>query len=288
MVYAFLIILPFLSVLKVLVQGATAKNKINSVKDCLIFTGAVSLASALFLSALFLRSTPTREELLFALLYAAFSTGFQFCYVLAFRSGPISVTSTITSFAVVIPIVFGAVSYHTSISVLAYVALGLMAISLLLIPDKGQDPPGDAPNHRGVWLLFTLMAFVFSGLSSSMQVYVSHTNCNVDNVVVFSYYFSAAICLLSAPLILRQSISLRPERSLLIGVPVIAVCLGLYNLLSIQTLKSISATIFYTIVPGSHLILINMVGILLFKEKKTVTQYIGLLLALAAVILIRF
>lgn len=281
MQYFFLCLLPCLSVLKVYVQGVTAKNKIAGSKDCLLFTGLVSLVAAAFLAALFLRSFPTEQELIFAALYALFSTGFQFFYVLAFRSGSVSITSTVTSFAVVIPILFGAIYYHTPISVFGYISFGLMALSFILITDRKKDNK----KKSAAWLLFTLLAFFASGCNSAMQVVVSHTDSNVNNVVVFSYLFSAALCFVTFPLFVRQKVSLRPEKILFIGIPIIAFSLGLYNLLSVYTLKQVPETIFYTVVPGSHLVLVNLVGILFLKEKKTVLQYVGLALAVISVIL---
>ena len=286
MQYFFLCLLPCLSVCKVFVQSKTAKDKVAGPKDSLLFTGLVGAVSAAFLAALFLRSLPTKQELIFAVFYALFSTGFQFFYVMAFRTGPLSVTSTITSFAVVIPILFGALYYHTEISVFGYVSFALIALAFLFIPDrkKGMDKKGNI-----AWIVFTALAFLFSGANSAAQVAVSRTDgCNVNNIIVFSYLFSAALCFIITPFFFRQKITLRPEKGLLIGVPVIAVCLGLYNLLSVITLKKVPETVFYTVVPGSHLVLVNLAGIFLMKEKKTAVQVIGMILAVLAVVLIHF
>lgn len=283
--YVFLCLLPCLSVLKVFVQSKTAKDKIVNAKDCLLFTGLVAFVSAIFLAALFLRSAPTKQELIFAAFYALFSTGFQFFYVLAFKNGPLSVTSTITSFSVVIPILFGAIYYHTTISVFGYLSFALMAGAFILIPERKKE----TKKASVAWAIFTFLAFIFSGANSAAQVVVSKTEgCDVNNVVVFSYLFSALLCFALLPLFFRQKITLRPEKKLMVGIPVIAVSLGLYNLLSVFTLKSVPETVFYTVVPGIHLALVNVVGILLMKEKKTAAQFIGMALAILAVVLIHF
>lgn len=284
MQYFFLCLLPCLSVIKVFVQSKTAKDKIVNAKDCLLFTGLVSVISAIVLASLFLRAVPTEQELIFAAFYALFSTGFQFFYVLAFKNGPLSVTSTITSFAVVIPIVFGAAYYHTKIGVFGYVAFALIALAFVFIPDRKK---GTNKKMNASWAVFTALAFLFSGANSAAQVVVSKTDgCNINNVIVFSYIFSAALCLLSTPLFFRHKITLRPEKSLFIGIPIIAVSLGLYNLLSVITLKKVPETVFYTVVPGSHLVLVNIVGIVFMKEKKTAIQVIGMILAVLAVVFI--
>lgn len=282
----FLFLLPCLSVIKVFVQSKTAKDKIANAKDCLLFTGLVSAVSAAFLAALFLRSLPTATELIFAAIYALCSVGFQFFYVLAFKNGPLSVTSTVTSFAVVIRIVFGTVYYHTKIGVFGYVSFALIALAFLLIPDRKK---GKGKKANASWIVFTLLAFLFSGANSAAQVVVSKTEgCNVNTVVVISYLFSAALCLSATLLFLRQKITLRPEKSLLFGIPIIAISLGLYNLLSVITLKDVPETVFYTVVPGIHLALVNVVGIVFMKEKKTALQIVGMILAVLAVILIHF
>lgn len=284
MEYFLLVLLPCLSALKVFVQGKTARDDLKTIKDCLLFNGLTSLVSALFLSAVFLRSAPTEKELVFAAFYALFSTCFQFFYILAFRYGLVSVASTVTSFAIVLPILYGIIVYNAPVSVFQYVAFALMALSFILVQWKSKEKEG---GKKGLWLLFTLLAFLFSGLTSTAQVVVSKSDADGNAVIIFSYYFSATLCSLCAPAFVRQELTLRPKRSLFIGIPLIAVSLGLYNLLSVFALQKISSTVFYTVVPGTHLVLINLVGLLELKEKKTVVQYVGIAFAVAAVVLAR-
>ena len=285
MEYFLLILLPCLSALKVFVQGKTAQGDLKNVKDCFLFTGLTALVSAIFLSAVFLRSAPTEQELLFALAYALFSTCFQFFYILAFRYGSVSIASTVTSFAIVLPILYGVIVYRQPVNVFQYVAFGLMAASFILVQKRTKEK---TEGKKGLWLLFTLLAFLFSGLTSTAQVVVSMTEgCDGNVVVIFSYLFSAAICFICTAFVFGQKLTLRPKKSLFIGVPLIAISLGLYNLFSVFTLEKVPATIFYTVVPGTHLVLINLIGIFILKEKKTPVQYVGIALAVIAVILAR-
>ena len=285
MEYFLLILLPCLSALKVFVQGKTAQGDLKSIKDCFLFTGLTALVSALFLSAVFLRSVSSGQELIFALLYALFSTCFQFFYILAFRYGSVSIASTVTSFDIVMPIQYGVIGYHAVVTVFQYVAFALMATSFVFVQRRTSEK---TDGKKGLWLLFTLLAFLFSGLTSTAQVVVSKTDgCDGNVVVIFSYFFSAAICFICMPVVFKQKLTLRPKKSLCIGIPLIAISLGLYNLLSVFTLQKVPATIFYTVVPGTHLVLINLIGILILKEKKTALQYVGIALAVVAVILAR-
>ena len=163
-------ILYFLILLSSATQAAATKFY-NKCSDSSTVFNAIRTASALVLFALtaafgFTFHFPT---LLFGLLYGAslclsMHTGF-----LALCLGPMALTSMLTSFSVVIPLLFGIAVWKETLGGFKIAALALLVFTILMINADKLKKGAKAEGGYAIWLFFVFLTFAANGFCSVIQ-----------------------------------------------------------------------------------------------------------------------
>lgn len=292
--YALLLVLSiFLNVLSCgVLRNDFCKKEIESPADLHAFNAFSSLLSALTLLIVALVSGSLCLPSMFTLLMGViFGIATALCAVLhmrALESGPLSYTNIITSCAMVIPSLSGMALYGESVSAGQYIGIALMIASFVCAVDTKNEKSGTSLK----WLLLCLGSFLFSGSVGVMQK-VHQTSAYKDELGVFlviafvvSALFSSVymLCLKrQGPLTLVQ-----PKKiSKCIWVSVVCgVAFALVNQINMYLAGAMAAIIFYPVVNGGGMILTTAAGLLLYKEKLSRRQTVGLALGGAAIILL--
>lgn len=275
-----------LASLKVAVQGKLTRNNNAGLSGLCRINAAVFGATAIIMAALFLRSAPTAGVLTAALLYGIFGVLFQLFYMMAFATGSIGATAAINNFGVVFSIIAGIFVYNEPISAFKIVGIVLMVIPFVLLPKRDGGGFGG-----GKWLLFSVIAVLSSGASNLLMLICSHNGFSVENsrqVVIFGY---AAACLISLAIMnllpgSKIKCNAFGDRLFLLKTAGVAVPLGLYNVLLSSGLHYIPGSVLIPVVSVLSMSAILLIDLILFRQKLTVRQYIGLGMAVLCVVLL--
>ena len=276
--------MPMLSVLKVILQGKYSKKNINSFSDVLLYNTLAFFFSALVLAIIFLRHLPPVEVLLFAIASATTSVLFQTFYTLALRSGPIAVTSILTSFSIVFTLIAGAIFFNEQWSIFTIVGLVFMAFAFYLMPAKKDDKKFNLK-----WLIFVIITTLFSGLYGVVMLFFSKSNLTEfqGEYVVLTFTLASIICLvLTLFNKKRKPITIKFNLTLLIITLTIGVALGLYNLLNVVAFKHYESYIVSPILNGTIIFLSMVVNSIIDKEKPTTSMIVGVIFAIIAIVLL--
>lgn len=280
--YFYLIIIPLLATAKVTIQAGMARKSVTTTSDTFLLNGGIFLASAITLAALFLRSVPPLEVFFFSLLIAVGNLLFQTFYVLAFRTGPVSLTTTINNFSLVLPMLTGAILYREMPSLWNVIGLPFLAAALILIPMKGH---GEKASVSARWLLFALLTALSSGLNNSLILYFSRSEFAAfkSEFLIFGYLFSAVFALLfGARREKGSSFRFAPRYILLLLL--IGLILGVHNLLNVQAISFIETAVFFPVTTVLGMLFVTTVDRIVFKQKLSRNTAIGFVLALIAVV----
>lgn len=203
----------------------------------------------------------------------------------------VAVASVANKLSLVIPFLFSIYLYREAASwlKLAGIAVALTAVVMTCWPGR-SDISGKHRNQS--ILLMPVILFIGSGLLDTLIKYVEHSFLNGDNnndflVSAFASAATIGVLLVSVQLARgRQAIS---GKAVLMGV-----CLGIPNYFSIwclvRVLKNYASN-------SSAIIPINNMGIVLFstlvawvlfKEKLSFINWVGVLLAVGAIALIAY
>lgn len=205
----------------------------------------------------------------------------------------VAVSSVANKLSLVIPFLFSIYLYNEQATFLKIIGIliALVAVVLTCLPSsKGLEPSGKKFEFSN--FLFPLVLFISSGLLDTLIKFVEQTELNDTNKNVYlitSFGVAAVLGLLGLLFLLLTGRAKFDKRSLLAGV-----LIGVPNYFSIWCLVRVlkdyqgnSSTIFP--VNNMGIVLFSTLAAwVLFKEKLTRLNWVGVLLSIAAIALIAF
>lgn len=256
---------------------------------------AFTLFAVLAVASGFDMHTPT---LLWGLLYGALYCGSCFCGVRAMARGPLSITSSLVAFSLIIPCVFGAVFFQESIGVFDIVGFVLIAAAILAMnqkksPSKTQDTKecsGGVKFQKG-WWVYVLGTVLCDGVRSIIK-----TIHQKSFPGLYRYEFMCVGMLVGSVvftlLLLKdwRQVQEKGKQTALKGSVcgvVAGFANGTYNYLVLYLAGLESAVVMFPIVSVSSIAISLIAGRLLFKERLNMLQIVGVILAAAAIFFIK-
>jgi drug/metabolite transporter (DMT)-like permease len=200
----------------------------------------------------------------------------------------LSVASVASKMSVIIPVIFGLFVYNETLNVQkgAGILLALVAVFLASVKAKDQK------NFKLKNLTLPIILFLGSGVIDTSISYVETTYLGDNGIPVFSATIFVFAALTGIILLVYKSIN---KNITLSYKPVLGgVILGIVNYYSIYTvLKALNAENFesstiFTVNNVAIVMLSTLVGLLLFKEKLLIKNWIGIGIAIISIVLVTF
>ena len=219
----------------------------------------------------------------FAISYGAASIG----SFLAIGTGPLSITSLIVSYSLIIPTIYGLISGDTP-SPFLFVGLGLLFISLFLV---NIEKKGEEKKISLKWIIFLLIAFIGNGTCSTVQtiqqdVFITEQNPNgyksefMIIALIISFVSIAIVSLISERKDLGKKIITGAHWYIICGL-----ANGLVNLFVIMLANpKYPTSIVFPVISAGGIITSALAGIIIYKEKLSVMQIIGMVLGTASIV----
>ena len=286
--YLFLLLLPILVSTKVLLQGHYSKSKVRSLCDTFYLTGFIFSAISLITGVLFFRVWPSGSTVLFALLFGVVNYVYQVSYSAAFHAGPVSLTSIICNFNMIVIVPFGALVFKERIGPYQWIGFVLVAAAMVLLNKPSNDNEKKA-NLK--WLLLAILTMVTSGFTGILQsAYGKYfPSEEKDSFIVVAYIVASLLCFVTA-LIMKKTKKtdfFKVDLKFVGGIAVIGAALGLYNILiiEVQARQYFTSSVLFPVLSVLNFIMTLAASILFLKERIKLRQWIGVLVGTVAVVL---
>ena len=217
---------------------------------------------------------------------ALFIIVFNLMAITTQRNG-LSVVSVATKMAVVIPIAFGLWYYKESLGIYKGIGIALALVAVYLASLKNLDNIGLSKKN----LIFPLLVFLGSGLIDTSLNYLQNDFIEDKTLLpIFSATIFAAAGVIGVCVLALQRIqgTFHFEIKNVIG----GIVLGIPNYFSIYFLvKALRSDLFdssgiFTINNVAIVILSTLMGIAFFKEKLSLKNWIGIVLAIISIALV--
>ncbi len=206
----------------------------------------------------------------------------------------VAVASVANKLSMVIPFIFSIYLYHESSTLLKIAGIAVAVVAVVLTCYPAEKNAGDTKKNKQLLLLLPFVLFVSSGLLDTLIVYVKNNffirpDDNFNNFLITAFSVAAVIGLLILILQVatgRQSFSLK---AILAGI-----IIGIPNYFSIWCLGKVITAFRGN---SSAIIPVNNMGIvlfsavaawLLFKERLSMINWMGIIMAIAAIALIAY
>ncbi len=208
----------------------------------------------------------------------------------AFRSGPMAFTMVIVSCSTVFTALSGFFFFEEQIGIFQIVGIAFMVASFVFATEKKEG------EKKGgfIWLLFSFLAFACAGAVGFMQkthqtseLHKGEINSFLILSFVVSFVFSVVLALISMK---KEGQSLIEKKNgrvywLVLGIMVASgICVAANHKFNLALSGEIPSAIFFPVVNGGNLVLTTLAALIVFKEKLTKKQWIGVGLGIASVL----
>lgn len=282
------VILYILIVLATVTQSASTKlfNRQSSRSE--VFN-AIKSSSALVLFALmaipgFTYHLPT---VFFGLAYGAGMCLSMYAGYKALCLGPMSLSSMLVSFSVVIPLIWGVTFGNETLNLFKYVSFFLLFIAIVSTNlDKFKGGFQKEVNY-GLWLIFVGITFLCNGTCSILQK--QHQTLYPEAYSREFMFFAMLLCSLIFSVITLSRLSfkeIKETKGKLFGV--ISGCSnGMANFLTLIMAGFENASILFPIISAGTVLSALLCGRFVFKEKLKANHYFALFFGILAIVFLK-
>lgn len=284
-----------ISILVCLIGGMLSnmysKNYIFSIKDRLLFCIIMQSFAAITLFALSgFTIKCSAYTVILAVSFGAITVINLLSNLSALAIGPWSYTAVIGSFSTVITAFSGYLFWHEKLSVIKIFCIFLMVICICLATANG----GDEKKVSFRWLLFALLSSLSTASVGILQK-VHQNSAYKDELSQFLVIAFISSLLLSTVAYFISNCLKKSENTngefkkrildkkiLFLGMALIGIFTALNNEFNLYLVGVIDSAVFFPLVNGGGLILSVLMSVLIFKEKLSRKQSIGILLGIVA------
>lgn len=226
--------------------------------------------------------------LLWGCIYGVTQALFILFKTAAMNSGPVSVTTLIGNCSLVVSVVVCFILWNEPISLADMIGLALLMLGLTLATYKKSSG-----TFTKKWALLSLLflvsgagvGIIFKAFSKNGGAeYTSGMMIVAAIVMLISY---TAICLFTGGFASKSNKYTKKEKRLFIILALVSGLLScLYNRLNIYLSGALDGVIFFPSFNGGVVVLSTVVSMIIFKEKLSAKQLIGLLLGISGICII--
>ena len=286
----FLLVLPvaIFAGIKVTLQGQMSRRHIRTLADTIWFNVLLFAGIAIMLAVVFPAGRLDGVILGFGLLAGCTTVLAQTFYALAFNSGPVSLTVLIANFSILINTVFSAIVFKEKVYLSQICGIVFLVSSMMLSTSHDH---GDAKANRR-WLFYSIIVMLAFGVGNSIQklfwITESSSIPNSDVTFLIVMYLSASLIALVLYAFLagkKQTSALGFQKSVLLFALAIGASLCFFQKTSMYALANVDGSFYFPTVSGLQSLWITAVGIVLFKDKLSRKQKLGVVCGILCVAL---
>lgn len=218
--------------------------------------------------------------------YAAIGLGFLFIfifYVMALTSqkNGLSVASVATKMSVIIPVIFGILILGESLSILKLIGIVLALVAVYLTSIKTKE---NLTLSKAIYL--PIILFLGSGIiDTSINYFAPENAIPLFSAVIFCFAAVLGLMVLTYKIIIRKSaINLKSiPFGLALGIVNYS---SIYFLLKALRVKGYESSVIFTVNNVGIVAITTLVGLMLFREKISQNNWLGILTAVISIIFV--
>ncbi len=279
-----------------ILRNSFCKNRVKSNSDLHVFN---ILSSVVTLAVMFIAyaiagmlCVPSFFTVGIGLIYGVATALCAIFNMKALECGPLSYTKVIICCAMVIPALSGTVFFNETIGFVQYIGIALMLLSFILAVEKDKD--GGKANIK--WFVYSVLAFLFNGSLGVFQK-LHQTSEYKDEIGMYQLAAFTVSALLSLVLLLiyrkKETIGVTLfERGKILSFLIITLVCGcgiaFCNHFNMYLSGVMPAIVVFPVLNGGTMILTTASGLIIWKERLSPKQIVGLAAGILAILLLCF
>jgi len=275
----------------------------------MILAEVVGASQGMFTKQYTIRSTPpvpiwfAAISVFFSMMYLVISGGWNFTFsmellpyaiglglmtainqttgILALREGPLSLSSLIGSYTIMIPILHGIFLLKETITPAIAAGIVLFMICMFLVSKKEKEV-----SFSFKWIVFVVMSLTSNGIAlvvMKMQQ-TAFTGAYKNEFMIIGQGL-AFLLLLAMTIIQRGDVKGNLKYSILFGIPK-GITVAVYSVLLLVLVNLMPAMLLYPLLTGLSMAITLVVSLFVYKEKLTKQQIAGYCVGVVSIILL--
>jgi len=233
--------------------------------------------------------------LIMGLLFGAVTTLQSITLILAFKCGPMAYTSVIINFSTLLTALSGVLWFDEKLYASQIIGIALMLISFVC----SANADANQKKANAKWLSLCIASFFATGGIGIMQKLhqSSEYKAELNSLLVIAFASSSAFALILAAIFNRMSKSKnKDEKSvyrdkkklfrLLLLIALHGIGIAVNNKINLYLSGVMSSSVFFPTVNGGGLILTTLCSVIIFKERLSVKQWVGIAVGILSVVLL--
>ena len=288
MKYLLISLMCIFAVAKITLQSDFSKKSDKSLYDNVFYNMLMFLVAALFFSPFLLNGSIQRLTLVQGVIMGVLSVIFQFFYICAFSKGKITLTVIINNFSMLLPIGVSYYMFNEPLGFMKIIGILLALVSLVLVTSKGKKDTISKRSDNILWLVFMVLVFLSNCFISVNQKIYSKIapNLQIFDFVAIAYISAtviSAVILIVIRFLNNQKKSNLSSKMLISGASA-GVIIGIFQCLNTYAASVIDGAVLYSSYNCVTSILSAAVGRILFKERLSKKQFIGVIIGILCIV----
>lgn len=270
-------------------KAYSAKRERKNIGDMFLFNAYISVIWAILLAGSFFMSDISSiapKTYIFGAVYGVVQCAFLFTKTYALKEGPVSLTTLVGSCAFIIVVCFGRIFFNETVSLTKLIGMALLVLSLSLC----INPKNSGQSLSFKWLFSAFLFFAAGGFIGIFYKCFGASDVSDEvNVMMFIAAIVSSLLFAVSAFIINKPLNLpKPEvgKGALKYIILCGALSLLYQRLNISLSAVIPSVVFFPVSNGSVVILSTVFGRTVFKERLNKIQICGIILGLAALIVI--
>ena len=200
----------------------------------------------------------------------------------ALSKGPLHLTNLITTASTILPAVSGALFFGEEFSVWKLLLVLLLLVFIWISLKKTEDS-----GFERCWLFDCMISFFSIGAIGLLQkIHQSSAYLEEGNWFVAIGFFVTVLYSLLPLLRQKETTRLQLPRKEVLFALLAGICIYIPNVFNLRLSGILPSQIFFPVINGGNIILTSLAALVLFREKLTLRQAIGLVGGIVSLILI--
>ena len=269
---------------KATLQSLFGKKNIKCFDDAIIFNVLVFITSSLVAAVFGDLSKLNSKTVIVSIIFGVTCFLFQIVYMKTMSDGPVSITVLFSNFGMIIPIIVSILFYNEKVTEKTVIGFVLVAASIILNA-LGKDDKKATKK----WLGYAFLTFLTSGTMVAVQKISSSNLSDSETVNFVSVSYAAAAVLAFAVYFFRKKFmsggrTFKMGWFAVLSAVAIGAILSAVQVYLTRGIEKFGALILLPCYNCGTVVMVFIVGLILFKEKHSLPQWISALLGVAAIV----
>ena len=263
---------------------STKQYNKNSTNAPTVFTVMSALSALLvFLVSSGFRLHFNGQTLFYALCFAVSYSAAMIGMAVAVANGPLSISSLIQSYSLIVPTLYGILFLDESVKVTTVVGFVLLVVSLFAVNYvKGE---GGVQKISKKWIIAIIFTFIGNGMCSTIgKIQQVASGGKYKSELMISALLIVALMLLPVSVFSEKNKIKTSIKSGWCWAGTCGIANGITNLIVLILVGKMPVSLVFPVISAGSIVLSSLVAVLLYKEKLTKIQFIGVAIGVASIV----